>query len=153
MTCTWRKSCLRDGGMANFWVSTSHMNTGGLPGACALSFRARTSGVTVAVKRRVCRFPAGGRTEKHSSTSGSMLPTEPPAKSRSASSRTTIRTLRSAQIVSSPDVRVWSARRPGVAITTWGLCARADACGRMSEPPVIRTALRDWGDEMALNCS
>jgi hypothetical protein len=109
--------------------------------------------VMVAVKRRVWRFEGVGRTEKHSSTSGSMLPTIPPASSRSASSRTTMRTLRRAHIVSSPEVRIWSASLPGVAITTCGRCAKAVACGRISEPPVIRTALRLCGEEIALNCS
>ncbi len=94
----------------------------------------------VAVKRRVWRFEGGGRMDKHSSTSGSILPTFPPASNLSASSRTTIFTLRSAHIVSSPDVLMWSANRPGVAMTMCGRWARAVACGRISMPPVIKTA-------------
>jgi hypothetical protein len=64
-----------------------------------------------------------------------------------------MRTLRKAHMVSSPDVLMWSANLPGVAITTCGRCARAVACGRISDPPVMRTALRLCGEEMALNCS
>ena len=106
--------------MARICVSTSQTKRGGLFAERGSDFKAITSGVTVAVKRSVCLFSGGGRMERHSSTSGSMLPGEPEASSLSASSSTTIRTRRSAHIVSSPDVRIWSASRPGVAITTCG---------------------------------
>lgn len=135
--------CLREAGIASFCVSTSQTKTGGFPPVRGSSFSARTSGVTVAVKRRVWRSEAGGRTDRHSSTSGSILPTLPLANNRSASSSTTIRTRRRAHIVSSPEVRIWSASLPGVAITTCGLWARAVACVRISEPPVTRTAFND----------
>ena len=65
--------------------------------------RARTSGVSVAVKRRVWRSLEGGRTERQVSTSGSMLP-GPLVRSRSASSRITMRTRFNPAIVSFPDV-------------------------------------------------
>lgn len=64
-----------------------------------MDFNARTSGVSVAVNRRVWRSLDGGRVERQVSTSGSMLP-GPLARSRSASSRTTMRTRLSPQTVS-----------------------------------------------------
>lgn len=80
-------------------VPISVMKTGGLFEGRGMDFRARTSGVTVAVKRRVCRSLEGGSSERQVSTSGSMLP-GPLARSRSASSRTTMRTRFKPQTVS-----------------------------------------------------
>lgn len=62
---------------------------------------------------------------------------------RSASSRTTKRTRRRPMVVSSPEVRMWSARRPGVAMTTCGREERASAWARMSDPPLTRMGFRD----------
>ena len=56
-------------------------------------------------------------------------------------------------MVSLPEVLVWSARRPGVAMTTWGRRESAKACSRMSAPPVIKIGFKDCVAEMALNCS
>ena len=81
-----------------------------------------------------------------------MLP-GPEARSRSASSRTTIRVRLRPIVVSVPEVAIWSARRPGVAMTMCGRWERARAWVRMSVPPVMRRGFRDWGAEMALNCS
>lgn len=123
-----------------------------MEGDLGIPLSARTSGVTVAVKRSVWREVGGGRMERQVSTSGSWLPF-PVARRRSASSRTTKRTRRKPQIVSSPETLMWLANRPGVAITTCGLWERARACSRMSVPPVMRTGFKDCGAEMALNCS
>lgn len=133
-------------------VSISQMWRAGLEGGRGRLFSARTSGVRVAVKRQVWREVEGGRAERQVSTSGSMLP-GPEARRRSASSRTTMRVRLRPAMVSLPEVLMWSARRPGVAMTTWGRWERARAWVRISAPPVMRRGLRDWGAEMALNCS
>ncbi len=139
-------------GIARTSVSTSQMKTSGRLDGRGWALRARTSAVTVAVKRQVCLWDGGGKTERQVSTSGSILP-GPEARRRSASSRTTIRVRRRLQIVSSPEVLMWSARRPGVAMTMWGRWESARAWVRMSAPPVMSIGLRDWGAEIALNCS
>lgn len=133
-------------------MSISQVKTGARPAGRGSVCSARTSGVIVAVKRQVWRSIDGGRAERHSSTSGSMLPW-PAARRRSASSSTTNRLRLRPIVVSAPDVRMWSARRPGVAITTCGRCARAVACVRMSAPPVTRIHFSDWEAPIARNCS
>ncbi|KAL1997608.1 hypothetical protein VTN02DRAFT_1333 [Thermoascus thermophilus] len=161
---TWRKAsrcvmgtcryvCFSVGGtLAWSSVAISVTKTGGLLAARGIDLSARTSGVTVAVNRSVWRSLGGGSADRHVSTSGSMLP-GPLASIRSASSSTTMRTRFRPQMVSAPEVWMWSARRPGVAMTTCGRCESAMACGRMSVPPVTRIGLRFCGAEMALNCS
>ena len=52
----------------------SEMKMGGLPGGRGACFRASTSGVIVAVKRRVSRSEEGGKLERHDERSGSMEP-------------------------------------------------------------------------------
>ena len=78
------------------------------------------------MKRQVWREVEGGRAPMQVSTSGSMLP-GPEARSRSASSRTRTRVRLRPEMVSEPDVVMWSARRPGVAMTMWGREERARA--------------------------
>ena len=92
------------------------MEMGGREEAWGAVFRSRTSGVRVAVNRQVCRKEEGGRASRHVPTSGTMLPA-PEASRRSASSRTTIFVLWRPHMVSVPDVLMWSASLPGVAIT------------------------------------
>ena len=84
-------------------VPISVMNGGGLLPVRGIDCRARTSGVRVAVKSSVWRSLDAGRAERHVSTSGSILP-GPLVSSRSASSRTTMRTRLSPHTVSCPDV-------------------------------------------------
>ena len=74
--------------MARSVVSTSQMNAGGRLGPRGSSFKAQTSGVTVAVNSSVCLFPGGGSTPRQVSRSSNILPF-PPANNRSASSNTT----------------------------------------------------------------
>lgn len=142
VTGTWRCIWCKVAGTASFSVSISHTNTGCCPGFLGIFLSARTSGEIVAEKSSVCRSEEGGRTPRHSSTSGSMLPTLPEARSRSASSSTTNRTLRSPEIESSPEVLMRSASRPGVAMTMWGRWLRAMAWATISAPPVTRMAFR-----------
>ena len=84
-------------------VAISVMKMGGLLAARGMDCSARTSGVSVAVNRRVWRSLDGGRAERQVSTSGSMLP-GPLVRSRSASSSTTMRTRFKPPMVSCPDV-------------------------------------------------
>src|SRR3569833_2927094 len=139
--------------MASACVSTSHTNTGALPGARGMPFSALTSGATAAVKCSVCRAAAAGSAPRHSSSSGSMLPGPWAASSRSASSSTRNRTRFSPRMVSSPDVRMWSASRPGVAMMMCGRLASSMAWGRMSAPPVTSMALTVCEVENDLTCS
>ena len=81
----------------------SEMNIGGRSLGRGCSFRARTSGVTVAVKRRVRRDDDGGSAERQVFRSGSIEP-GPDASKRSASSSTTTLARRRPMVVSSPDV-------------------------------------------------
>ena len=130
----------------------SEMKIGGRLGGRGRFFRARTSDVMVAVKRRVRREVEVGSAERQVLRSGSMEP-GPEASRRSASSRTTALALLRPMVVSAPEVCMWSASRPGVATTMCGRDDSAKACGRMSLPPVIRTTLRDCGAPIARNCS
>ena len=50
--------------MARIWVSSSQVKRGGLEGDLGIPLRARTSGVTVAVKSSVWRDVGGGRIER-----------------------------------------------------------------------------------------
>lgn len=90
-----------------FSVAISVMKGGGFVDDffAGMDCSARTSGVNVAVKRRVCRSLDGGSIERHVSTSGSILP-GPLVSSRSASSRTTMRTRFNPHTVSCPDVLI-----------------------------------------------
>ena len=86
-------------------VAISVMKMGGLLADRGIDCSARTSGVNVAVNKRVWRALDGGSAERQVSTSGSMLP-GPLVRSRSASSSTTMRTRFSPQMVSCPDVLI-----------------------------------------------
>lgn len=83
----------------------SETNTVGRLFGRGVSFNARTSGVTVAVNRRVKRDEDGGKAERHVLISGSIEP-GPGARSRSASSSTTALARFNPTTVSSPDVRI-----------------------------------------------
>ncbi len=131
---------------------TSETKTGGRSFRRGCSLRARTSGVTVAVKRRVRRDDDGGRADRHVLTSGSIEP-GPEARRRSASSSTTTLARLKPTVVSLPECSTWSASRPGVATTTCGRWDKASACWRMSLPPVTRTTLSECGAPRARNCS
>ena len=130
----------------------SEMKIGGRLGGRGRFLRARTSGVIVAVKRRVRREVEGGSAEMQVLRSESMEP-GPEASSLSASSSTTALALLSPIVVSAPEVCMWSASRPGVATTMCGRDDNAEACGRISLPPVISATLRDCGAPIARNCS
>lgn len=132
--------------------ATSEMKIGGRPFGRGCSLRARTSGVTVAVKRRVRRDEDGGRAERHLLRSVNIEPA-PEARRRSASSSTTTLARPKPPMLSLPEFCTWSASRPGVATTICGRRDKASACGRMSLPPVTRTTLRECGAPKAKNCS
>ena len=81
----------------------SEMKIGGRSLGRGCDFRARTSGVTVAVKRRVSLDDEGGSAERQVLRSGSIDP-GPDARRRSASSSTTTLARFRPTVVSLPDV-------------------------------------------------
>lgn len=84
------------------WISVTKM--GGFPGCRGISFKARTSSVTVAVKSSVWRSFGPGKAPRQVSTSGSMLPGPALLLSRrSASSSTTTRVRFRPETVSAPE--------------------------------------------------
>jgi len=103
--------------------------------------------VMVAEKRSIWRSREGTAprmTARSSSNVGSRI--------RSASSSTRKRVfLNDLWMLGS--MRMSSARRPGVATTTWGRCTRSMACCRWSRPPTTTSASRVIPAPRALNWS
>jgi len=130
-----------------YWsISISQIYTGFLPLAGGLSLRDRISSVIVAVNNNVCRpCSAEGIASRHSDKSSA----KESVRSLSASSRTTNLVRRSPHMVSSPDDLMWSANRPGVAMTMCGRWARDIACVLISAPPINKQSLIFCGEPKA----